>query len=140
MTTTAHLPPNAAVERYVRFWNAETSEEQWRIAAEVLNDDVEYHAVTGVSTGVAALVDFRREFIEHVGPATYRALAAPDHHHDRVRLRWEIVLADGTSFAAGTDVLNLVADGRIASITAFLERAPEGFDHAENDEAADAAS
>jgi hypothetical protein len=88
-----------------------------------------------VFTGAAALSEFRAMFVEHVGPATFRARTAPDHHHDRARLRWEIVLADGTSFAEGTDVMTLAPDGRIAAVTAFLDRAPAGFDHHEPDAA-----
>jgi len=131
--TTSSLAPTAVVERYVRFWNAETAQEQRRIAAEAFTDDVEYHAVPGVFTGTEALVDFRTQFVEHMGSVTFRALTAPDHHHDRARLRWEIVLEDGTSFATGTDVLNLAPDGRITAVTAFLDRAPEGFDQHEHD-------
>jgi hypothetical protein len=95
--------------------------------------DVEYHSVPGVLIGTEALIEFRKQFVDNVGAATYRAMAAPDHHHDRARFRWEILLADGTSFAAGTDVLNLAADGRITSVTSFLDRAPAGFDHHEHD-------
>jgi hypothetical protein len=74
------------------------------------------------------MIEFRRQFIGHVGQATYRPRAIPDHHHDRVRVPWEIVLADGTSFATGTDILTVGPDGKVRAITAFLDRAPEGFD------------
>ncbi|MFF4114362.1 hypothetical protein ACFY0P_12930 [Streptomyces sp. NPDC001714] len=38
-----------------------------------------------------------------------------------------------TSLATGTDVLRLDTDGRISSVTVFLDRAPEGFDPAAHD-------
>lgn len=138
MTATTDLPVTEAIERYARFWNAETADAQRRIAAELFTDGLEYHAVPGVLFGAEALIDFRSQFIGHVGQASYRPLATPDHHHDRARMRWEIVLADGTSFAAGTDIFDLAPDGRITSVTAFLDRAPEGFEHHENDHVADA--
>jgi hypothetical protein len=134
VTVTTRPTPTEAVERYLQFWNAETPHEQRRIAADVFTDDIEYHAVPGVLSGTDALIDFRTRFTDHMGPVTYRARTSPDHHHDRTRLRWEIVLADGTSFATGTDVMNLAPDGRITSVTAFLDRAPEGFDHHEHDD------
>ncbi|CAM3532350.1 isomerase [Occultella aeris] len=96
----------------------------------MFSDDVDYHAAVGVLTGAQALGGFRDEFIAHMGEANLVHLGGPDRLTDRARLRWEIVLADGTSFATGTDVLVLAEDGRISSVTAFLDRAPEGFaDH-----------
>lgn len=46
---------------------------------------------------------------------------------DRARLRWEI-LRVGQSLAEGTDVIVVDDQGRVESVTAFLDRAPEGFD------------
>lgn len=132
MTTTTELTPKQTIEHYVRFWNAETADAQRRIAAELFTDDVEYHSVPGVFVGTESMIDFKSQFIEHMGQARYRPLADPDHHHDRARIRWDIVLADDTSFAAGTDILDLGPDGRITSVTAFLDRAPDGFEQAEH--------
>lgn len=41
-------------------------------------------------------------------------------------------IVDGTSFATGTDGLELGPDGRIVSVAGFLDRAPEGFAHADH--------
>ncbi len=128
MAAATRPQPLETVERYEAFWNAGTSDEQRRIATEVFVDEIEYRALPGVLTGVDAMIDFRTQLVEHVGAVTYRSRTAPDHHHDRARLRWEIVLADGTSFAEGTDILTLTSDGRVSSVTAFLDRAPQGFD------------
>ncbi|ACQ80088.1 isomerase [Beutenbergia cavernae DSM 12333] len=124
--TATDLPP--ALARYVQFWNTEPPEVQTRLGTEVFTADVEYHAVPGVLTGAPALVDFRTQFVGHVGPATFRPRHEADHHHDRIRLAWEIVLEDGTSFAEGTDTIVVAPDGKIRSVTSFLDRAPEGFD------------
>jgi len=130
--------PDLIIETYLRFWNAEEPEQR-AIAATLFTDDVEYHAVPAVVTGVDALVAFRREFVDAMGAAQYRAREAADHHHDRIRLPWEIVLANGTSFAAGTDVLDVAGDGRVRAISAFLDRAPEGFEARAHDDHAPAA-
>lgn len=123
--TATDLDPRLA--RYVEFWNTEPADDQARLGAEVFVSGVEYRSVPGLLTGTQALVDFRSQFVEHVGPATYRPRGAVDQHHDRARLPWEIVLADGTSFAAGTDVIALGPD-RVESVTSFLDRAPSGLD------------
>lgn len=117
-----------ATGRYLEFWNS-AADEQRRIAPEVFTADVDYRSPVGVMSGAEALIDFRTQFIGHVGEASFVARREPEAHNDRVRLLWEIRLADGTSFATGTDVLTLTEDGHIRSVSAFLDRAPEGFDH-----------
>ncbi|MBH0120373.1 nuclear transport factor 2 family protein, partial [Rhodococcus sp. CX] len=52
------------IERYVRFWNPGAGD---ALTAETLAEDVEYCAPVGVLTGQAALVDFRRQFTDHMG-------------------------------------------------------------------------
>ncbi|TDE93898.1 isomerase [Occultella glacieicola] len=127
MTTTT---TDRIITGYTRFWNTADPAERSRVAATVFTDEIDYHATVGVLTGAHSLGAFRDEFVGHVGGATLRHLDEPDLLPDRARLRWEILLTDGTSFATGTDVLVLAPDGRIASVTAFLDRAPEGFaDH-----------
>jgi len=118
----------ATLERYVRFWNATTPDEQHRLAAETFVEDVEYHAPVGILTGAAALIDFHDQFIQHMGTAVFRGRDEPQLHHDRARFAWEIQVGGEGQFAAGTDVLAFTADGRIGSISSFLDRAPEGFD------------
>ncbi|GAA1177742.1 nuclear transport factor 2 family protein [Pseudonocardia alaniniphila] len=128
-TTVASSTRNErAVERYVAFWNADTAEDQQRLASMTFIDDVQYTAPVGVLSGPAALTGFRTQFIDHVGPATFHARENPQTHNDRARLKWEIVTGEGKSFATGTDVMVIDADGLISSVTSFLDRAPEGFD------------
>jgi len=118
------------LEQYMRFWNADTEQEQRSLAAAALADDVEYRAQIGILNGAQALMDFRNQFVGHMGTAALRLRQQPQVHHDRARTQWEIFTGegDGTSFATGTDVIQFDADGRISSITSFLDRAPEGFD------------
>lgn len=118
------------LEQYVRFWNADTEREQRRLAAAALADGVEYRAEIGILSGAQALMDFRNQFVAHMGTAALRLRERPQIHHRRARLRWEILTGDGdgSSFATGTDVIRFDQDGRIDSVTVFLDRAPEGFD------------
>jgi SnoaL-like domain len=117
-----------AVERYVAFWNADTAEDQRRLAAMTFIGGVQYTAPIGVLSGPAALMGFRTQFVDHVGAATFRARESAQTHNDRARLKWEIVTGNGESFATGTDVMVIGSDGLISSVTSFLDRAPEGFD------------
>lgn len=121
-------PHDATVERYLRFWNAATPEEQRRLAAETFTDGVQYHAPIGILRGVQALVDFRDQAVDHLGSVTFHRRGDVQVHHDRARLLWRIEARGQEEFAAGVDVLTFDADGRVSSVTAFLDRAPEGFD------------
>lgn len=115
------------LEKYFRFWNTD-AEELDGLDAEVFVEDVEYHAVVGLFTGAEQLSGLRSQFIEHLGGITFRARGSVDHHHDRARQPWEVFTPDGASFATGTDIMRVAPDGRIAEVTTFLDRAPEGFD------------
>lgn len=118
------------LDRYVRFWNAGTEQEQRELAAATFTDGVEYRAEIGILNGAQALMDFRNQFVAHMGTAALRLRERPQVHHHRARLRWQILTEDGAGapFATGTDVIRLDEDGMIDSVTAFLDRAPAGFD------------
>ncbi|MCK8434940.1 isomerase [Streptomyces sp. D2-8] len=118
------------LDRYVRFWNAGTEQEQRELAAATFTDGVEYRAEIGILNGAQALMDFRNQFVAHMGTAALRLREQPQVHHHRARLRWQILTEDGAGapFATGTDVIRLDEDGMIDSVTAFLDRAPAGFD------------
>ncbi|MFI9152308.1 nuclear transport factor 2 family protein [Streptomyces sp. NPDC053367] len=120
------LAPLAAVDAYLAFWNAHDEARQRELASRVFAPDVRYTAPVGVLEGTEALIGFHRQFTGHMGKVDFAARTAPDGHRDRARLQWEIRLGDGTVFAKGTDILTLDGD-RIASVTTFLDQAPEGF-------------
>ncbi|WP_151770683.1 nuclear transport factor 2 family protein [Streptomyces abyssomicinicus] len=119
----------AKLEPYLRFWNAGPDDDRGRLAEAVFTDDVEYRAHIGVLEGRQALMDFREQFVSHMGGAEIRLREQPQLHHDRARLEWELLTGSDarTSFATGTDVIRIEEDGRISGVTVFLDRAPEGF-------------
>lgn len=116
------------VDRYLTFWNSE-GPEQRELADQTFVPQVRYYAPVGLLTGAEALIDFRTRFVDFQPGARLVTRTEPESHHDRVRLQWEIRLADGATFAAGSDVL-VIAGDRIDSVTSFLDQAPEGFDPA----------
>ena len=116
-----------AIDRYVQFWNCGPGDEQRQVGRRVFNELVSYRAPIGAHAGIDALVALSADFAEHLGSLTMRARTEPDIHHDCARLRWAL-LRNGEPFADGTDILTFDADGRVASVAIFLDRAPEGFD------------
>ncbi|WP_230207622.1 nuclear transport factor 2 family protein [Microlunatus sp. Gsoil 973] len=123
------LDQGEVLQHYIEFWNAETPELQRSVAGSIFHEPLEYHAPVGVLTGAESLIEFRTQFIDHMGSASLVVRRTPETHHDRARLLWEIQLAGGESFASGTDVIAFTTDGRICSISSFLDRAPEHFPH-----------
>ena len=126
--TTPSTPtsPAATAEAYVSFWNL-PADDQRALGATLFTPDVARSTPIGESAGLEPLIDFTRQFAEGVGDYTFLTRAESESHHGHVRIRWEIRKGEG-SFAEGTDVLDVDESGRISRITAFIDRAPDGFD------------
>ncbi|GAA1415664.1 hypothetical protein GCM10009601_05850 [Streptomyces thermospinosisporus] len=120
-------PRRETLDRYLRFWNTPAAAEDDTAASGLFASDIRYCAPIGDLTGSQALADFRDQFFQHMQSAEFRARREPEIHHDRARLLWQIDV-HGEEFATGTDVLTFAPDGRITTVTAFLDKAPEGFD------------
>src|SRR5690606_33946403 len=94
----------------------------------VFSPSVRYRAPLGERVGVASLLALAAELDEQFGALTMTARREPELHHDHARLQWELLRA-GEPFAAGTDVLTFDANGRVAAVVTFVDRAPEGAGH-----------
>ncbi|MFK8907568.1 nuclear transport factor 2 family protein [Streptomyces sp. YS-3] len=115
-----------AVARYFEAWNATGPAEEPAKAVEAawseggtytdpLADVAGYEAIAAVIAGAHA---------QFPGYA-FRLDGVVDGHHDVARFRWELVsVADGSAPVAGSDVVTLAKDGRIASVVGFLDRVP----------------
>ncbi|MFJ1549494.1 nuclear transport factor 2 family protein [Streptomyces sp. NPDC088246] len=114
-----------AVQRYFVAWNAATPEDLEKAVAAAFAESATY---------TDPLVDVRghEEFAATINGAhqqfpgfEFRLTGTPDGHHDIVRFSWELVsTADGSAPVAGSDVLTLADDGRITSVSGFLDRVP----------------
>ncbi|NGO73545.1 nuclear transport factor 2 family protein [Streptomyces boncukensis] len=115
----------AAVERYFAAWNAPDADTRAKAVAAAWTEDGSYTDpladVRGHEQLVAAITAAREQFPGH----EFRQTGGVDGNHDIARFTWDLVnSADGTSPAAGSDVVTLAADGRIASVKGFLDRLP----------------
>lgn len=124
-TTVETATPETA-EAYLAFWNTRPADGQRDAGRALFTEDVRYVTPVGVRSGTDALVEFTAQFLDGVGEYELLARSAPDLHHDRVRVPWEIRVG-GRSFAEGTDILVTDESGRVTEVAAFLDRAPEGF-------------
>ncbi|MGW8797452.1 nuclear transport factor 2 family protein [Streptomyces sp. NPDC055775] len=114
-----------AVRRYFVAWNAATAEDLAKAVAAAFTEDATYTDpladVRGHDGLAAAISGARQQFPGF----EFKLTGTPDGHHDIVRFSWDLVsTADGSAPAAGSDVITLDDDGRISSVSGFLDRVP----------------
>ncbi|MFF8612791.1 nuclear transport factor 2 family protein [Streptomyces sp. NPDC015350] len=114
-----------AVRRYFTAWNAATPEDLEKAVAAAFTEEATYTDpladVRGHDGLAAAISGVHQQFPGF----EFRLTGAHDGHHDIVRFSWDLVsTADGSAPVAGSDVIVLADDGRIASVSGFLDRVP----------------
>lgn len=113
------------IDRYIAIWNETDPQRRRDLIAQTWTDDASYldPLMSGDGPdGIDAMVKAVQErFPDH----RFRRTGAPDAHHDRVRFGWELVPADGeTALVAGIDFGVIAADGRLRTVTGFLDHTP----------------
>ena len=112
------------VERYFAAWNETDAERRCALIAQTWADDASYldplmqgqgHA--GIDAMIAAVQD---RFVGH----QFHQIGTVDAHHDRLRFAWELAPEGGPAIVAGTDFGIIAADGRLQTITGFLDQVP----------------
>ncbi|MEU8542597.1 nuclear transport factor 2 family protein [Streptomyces sp. NPDC048717] len=114
-----------AVDRYLAAWNAPDSDTLVKAVADAWEQDGTYTDplmdVRGHEQLVAGITAARQQFPGH----EFKLTGTVDGHHDVARFTWDLVsTADGSSPAAGFDVIALSGTGRIVSVHGFLDRVP----------------
>jgi hypothetical protein len=71
----------------------------------------------GVAGIDAMIATAQQQFPGH----RFTLAAGPDAHHDRVRFAWALSPDGGDPIARGVDFAVLAEDGRLRSVTGFLE-------------------
>jgi hypothetical protein len=114
-----------AATRYIQAWNAESADDRAKAVAAAWTEDGGYTdplAEASGHEGIAAVIAGAREQFPGF---EFRLSGAVDGHHDTARFGWELVsVADGSAPVAGFDVVTLAADGRIRTVSGFLDRVP----------------
>ena len=69
--------------------------------------------------GIEALIAGARQ---HFPGHRFELSGVPDGHNDVIRFSWTLRAPDGDSVAHGTDIAVVAGDGRLASVTGFLDK------------------
>ena len=113
---------NTLINRYIEAWNEPDGERRRALVAAVWTDDGTYLDPLMSGTGHDSLATMiglaQQQFPEH----RFELSFGPDAHNDRVRFAWRLYgPADGAPVAAGVDFGTVADDGRLESVTGFLE-------------------
>jgi hypothetical protein len=114
---------DALVNNYIAMLNETDPERRRDLVAGTVTDDAAYvdpvMEGTGVD-GIAAMIGAAQsQFPGH----RFALVAGPEAHHDQLRFTWSLAAGGGAPVAIGVDFVSLGDDGRMRSITGFLEPA-----------------
>ena len=110
------------IDRYIDAWNAADAERRGELVASVWTEQGTYldPLMSGSGhDGIAAMIGrAQQQFPEH----RFELSFGPDAHSDRVRFAWRLFGPEGGApVAAGVDFGTVADDGRLSSVTGFLE-------------------
>jgi SnoaL-like domain len=110
------------IDAYIATWNEADPQRRRALVAQTFTDDGTYvdPLMQGAGTdGLDAMIaGAQQQFPGH----RFELAGAPDAHHDRVRFTWHLKPTDGGDVVAiGHDFGVVADDGRLSSVTGFLE-------------------
>lgn len=113
------------VERYIAAWNETDPERRRALIARTFTEGASYVDPLMASEGQAGIDGMIEAVQQRFAGYRFRRKGEVDGHNDRVRFSWELAPEGGAVFVDGTDFAT-VADGRLHSVTGFLDRQPGG--------------
>lgn len=112
------------LDRYLACWNATDPDTRWELLRQQWTDDARYVDPLVDVRGRAAL-DATIAAVHDQFPGFVFTPAGPvDAHHDVARFTWGLGPEGAEPVVIGFDVVTTDADGRIRSVTGFLDRVP----------------
>jgi hypothetical protein len=115
------IESNTVVNTYIACWNERDSDARQALVAATFTDDADYldplMSGRGVDEIAAMIGAAQQQFPDH----EFSLSADPDIHSDRLRFSWRLALSGGPAVAGGTDFAVLAGDGRLQSVTGFLD-------------------
>jgi hypothetical protein len=112
------------VDAYIAMWNETSAEARRATVARAFSDDGEYLDPLMAGEGPDGIDAMVAGAQAQFPGARFELVSGPDRHHDRVRFAWRMVGGEGgAELARGVDFATLADDGRLRSVTGFLEPA-----------------
>jgi hypothetical protein len=113
------------VNRYFDMWNEPDPDERLNLIAQTWSDTASYADPMFAAEGRNGINEMVSSLQEQYPGLQVRLAGEIDHHHNLARFGWEIVDRHrGESMYAGIDFAVIASDGRLQSISGFIDRAP----------------
>lgn len=108
-------------QQYLAAWNERNPLDRRAQIAFLFTDDARYldPMMRGAGhDGIDAMIAGAQQ---HFPGHRFELSGTPDGHNDVVRFSWTLLGPENTVAARGTDVATVSPDGRLASVTGFLD-------------------
>ncbi|MFT3772712.1 MAG: nuclear transport factor 2 family protein [Minicystis sp.] len=109
------------VNRYIALWNETADaprraliEKTWTASARYVDPLMEGEGHEGIDAMIRAV---HARFPDH----RFSLVGAVDHHKRFVRFSWHLAAPGGPAIAGGTDFATIADDGRLETVTGFLD-------------------
>ncbi len=110
------------IDGYIATWNEKDPERRLALVSQTFSDDADYVDPLMRGEGREAIDAMIAAVQQQYADYRFELAAGPDAHNDRVRFSWHLVgNGGGAPVAIGHDFGTLAADGRLSSVTGFLE-------------------
>jgi SnoaL-like domain len=110
----------ALVDTYCRAWSEPDADARQLLLDEAWDEDGTYTDPMSDVAGRAALHEYIGASFDAFPGMVIAATSAVDVHHDKGRFDWQLTLPDGSVPVAGTDFVQVTAQGQIRSIVGFF--------------------
>lgn len=111
------------VRSYIEMWNEADPARRRELVSQTVTEDASYLDPVMAGAGIEGISEMIAGAQQQFPGHSFTLAAGPDVHHDRVRFTWSLAPAEGAPIAYGVDFATLAEDGRMRSITGFLEPA-----------------
>ena len=111
------------IDRYIAVWNETDGARRRALIARTFTENASYLDPLMAGDGCAAIDGMIAAVQQRFPGYRFRRRGEVDSHHDRIRFAWELAPEGGPVFADGTD-FGIVSDGRLRSVTGFLDHQP----------------
>ena len=112
---------NDLIGRYIAAWNETNPDRRRGLITRTFADAASYVDPMMEGHGHAEIDAMIGGVQERFPGLQFRLVGAVDTHNGRVRFSWELSPDAGQPVAKGTDFAALAADGRLQSVTGFLD-------------------
>ncbi|MBX6743953.1 MAG: nuclear transport factor 2 family protein [Acetobacteraceae bacterium] len=112
------------IEGYIASWNESDPARRRALVARTFTEGATYLDPMMQGEGHAGIEAMIAAVQDRFPGLRFRLAGKVDSHHDRLRFSWELAPPKGAALARGTDFGVVAADGRLQSVTGFLDMVP----------------